>query len=310
MKRYRIHKDITNRLKVTTNKEEVALAGRDITVHLVDPKGCAITMSTTIVDDVKLEFVYYGTQHKLLGTYRVVVWENYMKVGMTAVDCLDAFRLVPYTTMEGGEDPEGLDTEVNELELDLSTGVRGADGVGIDNIKFNADYTMTITLTDGTTYTSPVLRGETGPQGPQGPAGENSTFIYTIDASGIFQTGTKNIQGSEAYNAILAAYNAGKSVFLKLDGEEFKQILPLNTILQYTGGTIDNFEFTMSVSTPSGTIAYIDAQIFPNYSLLTYSFGYNVMGNDTIRNVISISEAAYNALATKDSSTLYVITEQ
>lgn len=135
-------------------------------------------------------------------------------------------------------------------------------------------------------------------------------LIYTIDASGIFQTGTKNIQGSEAYNAILAAYNAGKSVFIKLDGEEFKPILPLNTILQYTGGTIHNFIFTVSVSTPSGTIAYIDAQIFPNYSLLTYSFGYNVMGNDTIRNVISISEAAYNALATKDSSTLYVITEQ
>ena len=199
MKRYRIHKDITNRLKVTTNKEEVALAGRDITVHLVDPKGCAITMSTTIVDDVKLEFVYYGTQHKLLGTYRVVVWENYMKVGMTAVDCLDAFRLVPYTTMEGGEDPEGLDTEVNELELDLSTGVRGADGVGIDNIVFNADYTMTITLTDGTTYTSPSLRGETGatgatgpqgiqgPQGPQGiqgptgPAGSDGVSITSVE---------------------------------------------------------------------------------------------------------------------------------
>lgn len=178
MKSYRINKDITNRLKVTTNKEQVALSGRDITVHLVDPRGQATAMPFTIVDDVKLEFVFYGTMHKHLGTYAIVVWENYMKVGMTAVDKLDAFGLVPNTDMEGGEDPEGLDTEVNELELDLSTGVRGADGVGVANIKFNADYTMTITLTDGTTYTSPSLRGEkgakgdTGATGPQGEKGD------------------------------------------------------------------------------------------------------------------------------------------
>jgi len=201
MKRYRIHKDILNRLKVTTNKEEVALAGRDITVHLVDPNGCAMTMDYTIVDDVKLEFVYFGTQHKLLGTYRLVVWENYRKVGMTAVDCLDAFRLVPYSTMEGGEDPEGLDTEVNELELDLHTAERGADGVGVADIKFNADYTMTISLTDGTTYTSPSLRGEkgekgdTGSTGPQGEKGDTGATGPQGEKGDTGATGATGPQG-------------------------------------------------------------------------------------------------------------------
>ena len=237
MKRYRINKDITNRLKVTTNKEEVALAGRDITVHLVDPNGCAITMDYTIVDDVKLEFVYFGTQHKLLGTYRVVVWENYMKIGMTAVDCLDAFRLVPYTTMEGGEDPEGLDTEVNELELDLSTGVRGADGVGVADIKFNADYTMTITLTDGTTYTSPSLRGETGATGATGPAGRGISKIE--DA----------IPWSDVHS-IMVTYTDGTSDMFNIsDGEDGNGIKSIVTSSSSADGGINTVTITLDDGT-------------------------------------------------------------
>lgn len=48
----------------------------------------------------------------------------------------------------------------------------GEDGVGIESISFNSDYTMTITLTNGETYTSTSLRGPQGEQGVQGPQGE------------------------------------------------------------------------------------------------------------------------------------------
>lgn len=41
----------------------------------------------------------------------------------------------------------------------------GQDGVSISNIAFNADYTMTITLSNGNTYTSPSLKGEKGDTG-------------------------------------------------------------------------------------------------------------------------------------------------
>lgn len=63
----------------------------------------------------------------------------------------------------------------------------GEDGVGIQSIVFNVDYTMTITLTDGTTYTSPSLRGETGatgpagPQGPTGPQGPQGEGLNILD---------------------------------------------------------------------------------------------------------------------------------
>lgn len=224
MKSYRINKDITNRLKVTTNKEQVALSGRDITVHLVDPRGQATAMPFTIVDDVKLEFVFYGTMHKHLGTYTIAVWENYMKVGMTVVDKLDAFRLVPNTDMEGGEDPEGLDTEVNELELDLSTGVRGADGVGVADIKFNADYTMTIFLTDGMTYTSPSLRGETGATGATGPKGDaGDSGIYPVvsqtAASVAIEPNVLNLWGEMAALTITLATPTDTSVVNEYMGQ-------------------------------------------------------------------------------------------
>lgn len=68
----------------------------------------------------------------------------------------------------------------------------------IKSIVFNNDYTMTVTLTDGSSYTSPVLRGATGPAGPTGPtgpAGANGAIVlvntYPNDitlSSGSFET--------------------------------------------------------------------------------------------------------------------------
>lgn len=60
----------------------------------------------------------------------------------------------------------------------------GTDGVGISSISFNSDYTMTITLTNGSVYTSESLRGpigETGATGPQGEKGEPGEGLNILD---------------------------------------------------------------------------------------------------------------------------------
>lgn len=44
-------------------------------------------------------------------------------------------------------------------------GDTGADGNGIEDCDMNADYTLTLTFTDGTSYTTPSLRGEKGEKG-------------------------------------------------------------------------------------------------------------------------------------------------
>ena len=60
----------------------------------------------------------------------------------------------------------------NSVRKDADAGVfDGEDGVGIASITFDAADKMTVTMTDGSTYVSPVLKGDTGATGPQGPTG-------------------------------------------------------------------------------------------------------------------------------------------
>lgn len=55
----------------------------------------------------------------------------------------------------------------------VNTGVRAAgSGTGISDVYLNADYTLTIKFTDGTSYTTPSIRGEQGPQGVPGLKGD------------------------------------------------------------------------------------------------------------------------------------------
>jgi len=51
-------------------------------------------------------------------------------------------------------------------------GEQGADGVGIQNVAYNADGTMTVNLTNGEKYTSDNL---TGPQGAKGDTGSQGS---------------------------------------------------------------------------------------------------------------------------------------
>lgn len=75
----------------------------------------------------------------------------------------------------GAQGPQG------EQGVQGPKGDKGATGNGIASAVLNADYTLTLTFTDGTTYTTPSIRGAQGPQGiqgvqgiqgPQGPQGE------------------------------------------------------------------------------------------------------------------------------------------
>lgn len=58
--------------------------------------------------------------------------------------------------------------------IDLASGQQGPPGPagnGISSVVMNADYTLTINFTNGSSYTTPSIRGEQGEEGEQGPAG-------------------------------------------------------------------------------------------------------------------------------------------
>lgn len=62
-------------------------------------------------------------------------------------------------------------------------GETGATGNGIASAVLNADYTLTLTFTNGETYTTPSIRGAQGAQGDPGPAGQDGQDGYSPTAS-------------------------------------------------------------------------------------------------------------------------------
>lgn len=73
-----------------------------------------------------------------------------------------------------------------EAETWTDTGIQaeGQDGVGISGAVLNADFTLTLTFTDGTNYTTPPIRGAQGERGPIGPTPDISIGTVTTGAAG------------------------------------------------------------------------------------------------------------------------------
>ena len=80
----------------------------------------------------------------------------------------------------------------------------GEDGNGIASAVLNADYTLTLRFTDGTSYTTPSIRGatgetgakgDTGATGPQGPKGDTGAKGDTGEAGPKGDTGDTGPKG-------------------------------------------------------------------------------------------------------------------
>lgn len=101
--RYRIGKDIHVYWSITTNKQQVSLEGRDITLFIVTPRNTQIQVTDFGVNFNILDFTYPGREQKTLGRYTLTLYENLGKEGQTVLDSVDAFELVPLTSMEDHE---------------------------------------------------------------------------------------------------------------------------------------------------------------------------------------------------------------
>lgn len=63
-------------------------------------------------------------------------------------------------------------------DLSGAQGIKGETGTGIASIQLNQDYTLTITMDDGNSYTTASIRGAQGPQGNPGQNGSNGANAY------------------------------------------------------------------------------------------------------------------------------------
>lgn len=77
----------------------------------------------------------------------------------------------------------------------------GEDGVGIASTVLNADYTLTITYTDGTGYTTSSIRGAQGAQGSPGQDGISPTISVT-DITGGHRVSITGAGGTQTFDVM------------------------------------------------------------------------------------------------------------
>lgn len=99
MRRIRIGKDIAVTWTVTTNGESIPLNKDNVTIEMsVGSK--TFRIGTFDISGNTVSFGLRGTSMNDLGTYTLTLWYNKGKEGQTAVDAVDAFKLVKYSTEE------------------------------------------------------------------------------------------------------------------------------------------------------------------------------------------------------------------
>lgn len=191
MRKIRIGKDIIIKWKVTINTG-LPLEDADLTLVMVNPKLALTTLDFTIEDNEYVVAKFKGTDHKCCGVHKLTLWLNKGKENQSALDSVDAFRLVMFTSEEQDDD-ESIANEVVELEGEITTtdkgekGDKGDTGNGIESTELNQDYTLTINYTDGTSYTTTSIRGEKGEKGDKGEA-----VIINVSEQALIVEGTNN----------------------------------------------------------------------------------------------------------------------
>ena len=156
-----------------------------------------------------------------------------------------------------GESGEKGDTGATGPKGDTgATGAKGDTGDtgnGIKSVILNADYTLTINLTDGTSYTTQSIRGEkgatgdTGPQGETGPSGANATIngvnvLSLVEGTGISvtQDGDKItisvVSHNHAASDISAGTFASESIYAKSGTDYYISRVRNAVLLEYIEG--------------------------------------------------------------------------
>lgn len=151
----------------------------------------------------------------------------------TAVeDAQDAQQAIEDMTVSAESLAEGASATVTKSEQDGvvhlafgipvgatgATGATGETGVGIASTVLNADYTLTITLTDGTSYTTPSIRGASGADGADGSDGNgiasavlNADYTLTLTFTDGTTYTTPSIRGAQGETGQTGATGATPS---------------------------------------------------------------------------------------------------
>ena len=111
---------------------------------------------------------------------------------------------------------DGTTYVVPESILNFTQPADGKDGNGIASAVLNADYTLTLTFTDGTKYTTPSLRGAPGVDGNNGKDGH--TPVKGVD----YFDGLPGKDGEDGYTPVKGVdYFDGEDGYTPIKGKDY-----------------------------------------------------------------------------------------
>ncbi len=130
------------------------------------------------------------------------------------VSAITGGHRITITDVDGAKTVDVMDGK------DGSNGKDGADGNGIKSAVLNADYTLTLTFDDGTSYTTPSIRGATGATGSAGKDGSNGeNGADGVGIASIKQTTTSTADsGSNVFTVTLT--NGTSATFTVKNGSK------------------------------------------------------------------------------------------
>lgn len=141
---------------ILTNGQPDSLEGRDLSLYLINPYGAESSQDITIEGNTVTLRIAAGTC-KVLGNYKLKLYENKGKSGQTVLDQCEGFCVVATTCQEGGT-TEGLDLDTIELSGgDICVGVQGKSAyeIAVDNgfVGTEAEWLASLKGKDGKDFT-------------------------------------------------------------------------------------------------------------------------------------------------------------
>lgn len=134
-------------------------------------------------------------------------------------------------------------------DLSGKQGIKGETGNGIASTVLNNDYTLTITYTDGTTYTTPSIRGAQGATGDTGAKGDKGDKGDTGDTGATGATGaTPNLS-----IGTVQTLTPGSSATATITGTAENPVLNLGIPKGDTGSASNMYGDTIDMSSSDST---------------------------------------------------------
>lgn len=233
------------------------------------------TLLTTLEGAKNLSTVFFSfteLEGFKVGNYSIEYWGNLHEVGKELIavedfyisdkvcDCSDKVDNTFVLDFGGTAIDVIIQKAVVNIALDFDSltpeqkaELKGDDGVGIDNVVLNPNYTLTIHLTDGTSYTTESIRGSKGEDGNDGDDGVgisnivlNSDYTLTISLTDGTSYTTASIRGLKGEDGVSAGFGTPTANATTLESNQSA------TVSVSASGNNTNKVFAFSFGIPKG----------------------------------------------------------